>query len=106
MISLKSRNPALKVLISLGGWGGCKTCSDIFATKNGGKQFSKSVKQLNDYFGTDGIDLDWEYPTIEGYPGHKYTQADKNNFSLWFINCVKLWGEKNYNIYGRRFQKF
>src|SRR5690242_3949564 len=28
MVSLKTKNPQLKILLSLGGWGGCETCSD------------------------------------------------------------------------------
>jgi chitinase len=107
MISLKSRNPDLKVLISLGGWGGCKTCSDIFATKNGRKQFAKSVKQLNDYFGADGIDLDWEYPAVEGYPGHRYTPEDKNNFTALIYQLRKTLGEKQIIAFAAGgFQKF
>jgi chitinase len=81
LAALKKRNPSLKVLLSLGGWGGCQTCSDVFADENNRKAFAASVKQLGDYFNTDGIDLDWEYPTIPGYPGHKYSADDKNNFT-------------------------
>lgn len=81
MVSFKKRNPDLKVILSLGGWGGCATCSDAFSTKVGRKEFAKSVKQLLEYFETDGIDLDWEYPAIAGYPGHKYQPADKENFT-------------------------
>ena len=44
MMSLKSKNPELKVLVSLGGWGGCKTCSEVFATKEGRKEFVQSIK--------------------------------------------------------------
>src|SRR5262245_46043870 len=26
LVSLKQKNPQLKIMLSLGGWGGCKTC--------------------------------------------------------------------------------
>src|SRR3569832_1170670 len=35
MVELKRRNPKMKVMLSLGGWGGCKTCSDVFGTEQG-----------------------------------------------------------------------
>lgn len=82
LVALKKRNPSLKVILSLGGWGGCKTCSPVFSMNEGRMEFAKSVKRLNDYFTTDGIDLDWEYPAIEGFPGHAYTPEDKHNFTL------------------------
>lgn len=81
LVSLKKTNPELKVLLSLGGWGGCKTCSPVFSTEAGRKEFARSVKEINDYFHTDGIDLDWEYPAIEGYPGHEYKPEDRPNFT-------------------------
>ncbi|MDH5248358.1 MAG: glycoside hydrolase family 18 protein [Cyclobacteriaceae bacterium] len=81
LVALKKRNPALKVLLSLGGWGGCASCSDVFSTVEGREAFAQSVLALNKFFKSDGIDLDWEYPTIQGYPGHKYMAADKQNFT-------------------------
>ncbi len=81
LAGLKKRNPDLKVLLSLGGWGGCQTCSDVFSSKAAIHEFSESVLALNRYFGTDGIDLDWEYPAIAGYPGHTYKPADRRNFT-------------------------
>ena len=81
MVAMKQQNPELKVLLSLGGWGGCAPCSDVFSTAAGRKEFAASVKELSDYFRADGIDLDWEYPTIPGYPGHKYSPADKDAFT-------------------------
>lgn len=81
LVSLKSKNPQLKVMLSLGGWGGCEFCSQVFETVGGRKEFAQSTKELTAYFKTDGIDLDWEYPVIEGYPGHRFIPGDKSNFT-------------------------
>lgn len=81
MVAMKKVNPRLKVLLSLGGWGGCETCSDVFSTPAGRDGFVRSVRMLTKYFGTDGIDLDWEYPAISGYPGHRYDTSDKAHFT-------------------------
>lgn len=94
MVLLKQRNPDLKVILSLGGWGGCATCSDVFSTKEGRKEFTESVKELSEYFQIDGIDLDWEYPTIAGYPGHKFQPADKENFTALVKQLRKTLGNK------------
>ena len=103
MVALKKRNPQLKIILSLGGWGGCETCSDVFSTKKGRKKFSKSAKKLCDYFGTDGIDLDWEYPTISGFPGHPYGPQDKPNFTALIKQLRKKLGKKKGNQFcGRR----
>ena len=80
-VALKKRNPQLKVIVSMGGWTGCYTCSDIFSTDSSRKIFASSVKKTLDYFKADGIDLDWEYPTIKGAPGHPYSLNDKDNFT-------------------------
>jgi chitinase len=82
LIAQKKRNPQLKVLLSLGGWGGCKDCSTVFGNRQDRKEFIRSVKELLDFFRADGIDLDWEYPAIEGFPGHLYSPEDKHNFTL------------------------
>ena len=95
LVSLKKNNSKLKVLLSLGGWGGCEFCSPVFATGEGRKEFTASVKELNDYFKTDGIDLDWEYPAIEGHPGHAYLAADKSNFTALVKAIRKSLGDKH-----------
>jgi chitinase len=81
LVSLKATNPQLKIVLSLGGWGGCEPCSAAFSTDEGRLTFAKSVKEVSDYFKVDGLDLDWEYPSIEGLPGHLYQAADKPNFT-------------------------
>lgn len=95
LVALKQRNPSLKVILSLGGWGGCETCSSVFSTKKGRKEFAKSAKKLNKYFKTDGIDLDWEYPAIPGFEGHQYTKDDKQNFTELVKVLRKKLGKKN-----------
>lgn len=95
LVSLKDKNPKLKIMLSLGGWGGCEPCSAVFASAEKRAFFAKSVKEVNDYFNTDGIDLDWEYPTIEGHPGHLYQAADKENFTDLIVLLRKELGSKN-----------
>ncbi|WP_333820547.1 glycoside hydrolase family 18 protein [Ohtaekwangia sp.] len=94
LVALKKRNPSLKVILSLGGWGGCAPCSDVFSTDKGRKEFAQSVLQLNQYFKSDGVDLDWEYPAIEGYPEHRYMPEDKKNFTALVHDLRKTLGTK------------
>ncbi len=94
MVTLKAGNPALKIILSLGGWGGCYSCSPVFASHSGRRQFAASVKELTDYFNTDGIDIDWEYPGISGHPGHPYAKEDKRNFTLLLKQLRKALGRQ------------
>jgi Glycosyl hydrolases family 18 len=82
IVGLKTRNSRLKVILSMGGWAGCRTCSSVFSTKKGRRQFSRSVRQLTDFFHTDGIDLDWEYPALPSVPGYPFSPDDKQHFTL------------------------
>ena len=80
-VALKKTHPQLKVLISFGGWGGCETCSDVFASDSGRKEFAQSVKVLLEKYQVDGIDIDWESPVIGGFKNHKASKDDKANFT-------------------------
>lgn len=107
MVAMKQKNPRLKVLLSLGGWGGCETCSDVFSKENGRREFAQSVKELNTFFGADGIDLDWEYPTISGYPGHRYAPEDKANFTALVAELRNTLGKNQIITFAAGgFQKF
>ena len=85
---LKHRYPNLRVVISLGGWGGSggfssaadpehlrdfvRSCIDIFIKG----QFGNGIVAPGIF---DGVDLDWEYPVDGGvHPGRP---EDKANFS-------------------------
>ena len=94
LVALKKRNPGLKILMSMGGWGGCLTCSAVFSTPGGRKEFAQSVKEVNDYFQADGIDLDWEYPAIQGPPDHPFAAADKMNFTALLQELRKTLGKE------------
>lgn len=107
LVALKKKNPELKVLLSLGGWGGCASCSDVFSTAQGRKEFSQSVLQLNQFFKSDGIDLDWEYPAVEGYPGHAYKPEDRQNFTELIRELRKTLGNQyEISFAAGGFQKF
>jgi chitinase len=94
MVSFKEKYPHLKIILSIGGWGGCKDCSSVFSSDAGRNEFAKSTKELMRYFHTDGIDLDWEYPAIAGYPGHDYSTNDRTNFTLLIRSLRKELGKK------------
>jgi chitinase len=107
LVAAKQRNRSLKVLLSLGGWGGCQTCSDVFSTDVARKEFSKSVLDLCKKYGTDGIDLDWEYPAVEGYPGHTFKPEDKPNFTALVKELRKTLGNAyEISFAAGGFQKF
>jgi chitinase len=80
MVAFKQRNPKLKVLLSFGGWGGCANCSETFSRKKGRSTFAASVLALLQRHKVDGIDLDWEYPAVQGPPGHAWSPDDRGNF--------------------------
>lgn len=81
LVALKAVNPQLKIMVSVGGWSGCSFCSDLFAAEEHRNHFASTTVSLLKQYGIDGLDLDWEYPAIAGYPGHKYDTADKEHFT-------------------------
>jgi chitinase len=93
LVSQKKNHPALKVMISFGGWGGCEPCSRTFATPEGRRTFAESARSLLQSFGADGLDVDWEYPAVEGYPEHRYAPEDKENFTLLMKELRAAFGQ-------------
>lgn len=93
VVNQKKKYPKLKVLMSLGGWGGCKTCSDVFSTEEDRIAFAIATAQIIASYQADGIDLDWEYPGISGFPGHKYQPEDRENFTDLVVQLRKYMKE-------------
>jgi len=94
MVKLKERNASMKVLLSLGGWGGCANCSEVFSREDGRSTFARSVLLLLERHRVDGIDLDWEYPAVQGPPGHAFNDADRHNFTLLVRELRKALGDR------------
>ncbi|HET7063787.1 MAG TPA: glycoside hydrolase family 18 protein [Rudaea sp.] len=78
--ALRMRNPRLKILVSIGGWG-ADGFSDAASTDASRATFAQSVDELIVRHGLDGVDLDWEYPGLPG-PGIRHRDEDKRNFTL------------------------
>lgn len=82
LIALKEKNPALKILISIGGWTWSKNFSDASLTDTARRGFAASAVALIKKYKLDGVDVDWEYPGIPGHEGNVYRKEDKENFTL------------------------
>ncbi|GAB3549757.1 glycoside hydrolase family 18 protein [Spirosoma fluminis] len=87
LTSLKAENKDLKILISVGGWGGCKYFSDAALTDASRRKFANSAVALLKKHRLDGVDIDWEYPDQPG-AGNIYRPADKQNFTL-FLKAIR-----------------
>jgi chitinase len=77
---LRARNPQLKILLSVGGWG-ADGFSDAALTSPSRERFADSAAALVAEHDLDGIDIDWEYPGLPG-PGIVHRDADEKNFTL------------------------
>ncbi|MFN8134760.1 MAG: glycosyl hydrolase family 18 protein [Bacteroidales bacterium] len=65
LVALKANYPDLKIILSLGGWGGYRPAAKFLIRIQAGLNLLQSVLQLMKSYRTDGIDLDWEYPVLE-----------------------------------------
>ena len=81
---LKKRNPALKILISIGGWTWSGKFSDAVLTDTSRIGFAASAVAIIAKYQLDGIDIDWEYPGRPGLEGNVYRPEDKQNYTLMF----------------------
>jgi chitinase len=77
--SLKSRNPDLKVLVSIGGWTWSKGFSDAALTPESRSNLTASGIEFLIKHQLDGLDFDWEYPALQG-DNNVVRDADKENF--------------------------
>jgi chitinase len=81
LMRLKQDNPALSVLVSVGGWSWSGSFSDMALTKASRSVFIDSVNEYIERNRLDGLDIDWEYPGQAGDTNH-FRAEDKQNFTL------------------------
>ena len=83
VVALKSVNPKLKVLLMIGGWGGhADGFSEMAKSDAKRTAFCQSVKSLLDKHKLDGVDIDWEYPTVSADNETGADPMDTQNFNL------------------------
>lgn len=80
LVALRGINPRLKILVSVGGWG-ADHFSEAASTEAARMRFADSVATMIRAHDLDGVDIDWEYPTLPG-PGIGHRPEDRTNFSL------------------------
>jgi chitinase len=81
LIALKRGNPALTVLVSVGGWTWSGNFSDAVLTAQSRTVFVNSAVDFLRRYELDGLDIDWEYPGMKG-AGNRFRQEDGHNFTL------------------------
>jgi chitinase len=80
LVAEKKKHHNLKVMIACGGWGGSGGFSEMSRSDENRKKFVESVTRFIKEYKLDGLDIDWEYPGMEGI-GNPYIPEDKENFT-------------------------
>ena len=92
IVGLKKKNPNLKVMLSIGGWGSGRF-SEMAASEKNRKVFVKDCRKVVGDFKLDGIDIDWEYPT-QSSAGISSSPDDTGNFTLLMRDLRRALGNK------------
>ena len=80
VLSLKEKKPELKVLLCIGGWTSGRF-SEMAADETYRKAFAVDCQRVVKQYGFDGIDLNWEYPTVSD-AGISSSPDDTDNYTL------------------------
>ena len=82
LTTLRRRNPALRVVLSIGGWDDSTYFSDAASSTARREAFAESCLELVRSHDLDGVDLDWEYPVSGGAADVVHRPQDRENFTL------------------------
>lgn len=81
VVNLKTQNPDLKVLLSIGGANEIGGFSDMVVNHASRKIFIKSIKAFLQEYKADGVDLDWEFPVIKDGIKYEAHPRERQHFS-------------------------
>jgi chitinase len=76
--AMRKLNPSLKILVSVGGWLWSGGFSDAVLTEQSRKVFIDSAVVFIEKYDLDGLDIDWEYPAMQGATNHFRPEDTKN----------------------------
>ncbi|KAJ7578635.1 glycoside hydrolase family 18 protein [Mycena floridula] len=85
--SANASGAGTKIVLSVGGWGGCFYYSNSVSTAANRATFVAALVSAVNTYGLAGIDLDWEFPNNEG-AGQPFSSADSANL-LTFITSLR-----------------
>ncbi|KAI0758172.1 glycoside hydrolase family 18 protein [Fomes fomentarius] len=72
-----------KVVLSIGGWSGCKWFSQTMSSAANRTTFVNACVSAVNTYSLDGIDIDWEYPNESG-AGNPHSTKDAANLLSFF----------------------
>ncbi|KAK7091100.1 chitinase-3-like protein 1 [Littorina saxatilis] len=86
-IAMKEQNPALKVLLAVGGWQiGSKPFIPMISSQTNMRMWIKNVITYLRKYNFDGFDMDWEFPATRGSPPEdkfRYTKLMKGLYEAF-----------------------
>lgn len=90
----KVKGQKTKIILAIGGWAWSENFSDMALTKASRDRFIQSCLKVLKKYKLNGIDIDWEYPVIEGQEGNIKRPEDKVNFTLLLKEMHKAFASK------------
>jgi len=106
-VGMRRKNPAIKSLISVGGWNfndcncpasacfgqGSATCeifSTIAASESRIRSFASNIIDFCRRWGFDGFDLDWEYPVKAGHNSNQKVNGEFVETPQDYVNYITM----------------
>ncbi|CAE6516552.1 unnamed protein product [Rhizoctonia solani] len=77
-----------RVKLSIGGWTGSRYFSDAVSSDANRHEFVRNTVQMYRKFNLDGVDVDWEYPGVQGAGNNQVSPQDSAHF-LTFLQLLR-----------------